>query len=55
VKALYRELNLERVYKDYEESSYQRLVALVDKGAEEGNLPKQLFLEFASRIYKRSA
>lgn len=55
VKTLYQELKLEQVYKEYEESSYQKLVLMVEEGATKANLPKQLFLEFANRIYKRNA
>ena len=51
VKALYRELQLEEAYRQYEEESYQRLVGMIDRGA--GSLPRGMFLEFAGRIYKR--
>lgn len=53
VKALYRDLSLEQQYRDYEESSYKRLVDMIDKQATEAGLPTQLFMEFAGRIYKR--
>ncbi len=55
MKTLYRELNLEAVYRDYEGASYQKLLGMVEKEAVEVGLPKQLFLEFANRIYKRVA
>lgn len=51
VKALYRELDLEQVYRDYEEESYQRLMGLIEREA--GTLPTAMFMEFANRIYKR--
>lgn len=51
VKALYRELQLEAAYHQYEEESYQRLVGMINRGA--GSLPRGMFLEFAGRIYKR--
>ena len=55
VKTLYRELEIERVYKEYEEASYKEIVGLIEKEAEPAGLPKELFLEFANRIYKRNA
>ena len=51
VKDLYRELNLEQVFREYEEKSYQRIVGLIDTGT--GSLPRGLFLEFLNKIYKR--
>jgi farnesyl diphosphate synthase len=55
VKTLYQDLGLEQLYWKYEESSYQKLVGMIEKEAVEAALPKELFLEFASRIYKRNA
>lgn len=55
VKTLYRELGLEQLYRDYEKSSYEKLAGMVDKVATEAGLPRELFLEFADRIYKRNA
>ena len=55
VKELYRELNLEQVYRDYEEKSYKRLMEVIEIEAAEVSLPKALFIEFANRIYKRNA
>ncbi|ESO97346.1 hypothetical protein LOTGIDRAFT_214193 [Lottia gigantea] len=51
VKKLYRDLNLSQVYQDYEEKSYQELMNLIEKSS--GNLPKQMFIAFAMKIYKR--
>ena len=51
VKELYKDLDLETVFREYEEESYHRLVQLID--AESTTLPKGMFLEFAGRIYKR--
>jgi farnesyl diphosphate synthase len=51
VKALYKELNLEQVYKDYEEQSYKDLMVSIE--TEAGSLPQGMFVEFANRIYKR--
>lgn len=55
MKKVYKELNLEQVYCDYEESSYSSLMELIEREATPAKLPKALFVEFANRIYKRSA
>ncbi|XP_054850149.1 farnesyl pyrophosphate synthase-like isoform X2 [Eublepharis macularius] len=51
VKQLYEELGLQSVYQEYEESSYQRLSALISQHAV--RLPSQIFLGLAQKIYKR--
>eukprot|EP00730_Choanoeca_flexa_P020474 TRINITY_DN9999_c0_g1_i1.p1 TRINITY_DN9999_c0_g1~~TRINITY_DN9999_c0_g1_i1.p1 ORF type:complete len:357 (+),score=121.40 TRINITY_DN9999_c0_g1_i1:2065-3135(+) len=51
VKELYKELNLEQLYKDYEEQHYQKLMGMIkDKS---GELPQAIFTDFAAKIYKR--
>jgi farnesyl diphosphate synthase len=55
VKKLYRELNLEQVYRDYEERSYRSLMELIEREAQAASLPSALFVEFANRIYKRKS
>ena len=55
VKKVYKELNLEQVYHDYEERSYSTLMELIESEATAAKLPKALFVEFANRIYKRNA
>ncbi len=55
VKELYRELDIRKVYLDYEESSYRELMALIEEQAAAASLPKGMFVEFANRIYKRNA
>ena len=55
VKELYRELNLEQVYRDYEERSYRSLMELIEREAKAASLPNTLFVEFANRIYKRKS
>jgi len=52
VKKLFAELELERLYKEYEENSYNEIVNLVDSFS--GALPKEIFYAFAKKIYKRS-
>jgi farnesyl diphosphate synthase len=51
IKALYKELDLESVFKTYEEKSYQELSALI---AGQQVLPQALFMEMLAKIYKRS-
>ncbi|XP_064603763.1 farnesyl pyrophosphate synthase-like [Liolophura sinensis] len=51
IKSLYKELDLESVYAKYEEESYEDLIKLINKFS--GNLPKEVFLTFALKIYKR--
>lgn len=51
VKQLYQELNLKNVYQEYEEESYKSILELISQKSE--NLPKEMFLEFVKKIYKR--
>ncbi len=51
MKQLYREMNIEKIYHDYEEESFQRLQVLIKERA--GTLPKAIFTDFAAKIYKR--
>ncbi|RUS85522.1 hypothetical protein EGW08_006730 [Elysia chlorotica] len=51
VKAIYKDLNLEKVYKDYEESSYQDLIKLINKT--NCKVSPEVFTDFADKIYKR--
>ncbi|XP_078064354.1 farnesyl pyrophosphate synthase, partial [Mustelus asterias] len=51
VKALYEELGLRGIYAQYEEQSYQRLLAVINQHCTK--LPREVFLTFAHKIYKR--
>lgn len=51
VKELYQELSLDQVYRDYEETSYQQLMSLINDTS--GPLPSSVFVSFAQKIYKR--
>lgn len=51
VKKLYNELELKKRYQEYEEESYQQILQLIARKSE--NLPKEMFLEFVKKIYKR--
>ncbi|XP_038052693.1 farnesyl pyrophosphate synthase-like isoform X2 [Patiria miniata] len=52
VKRLYKDLDLETVYKNYEESSYQDLMTSIDTHS--GHLPKEMFVAYARKIFKRN-
>ncbi|KAH8805900.1 farnesyl diphosphate synthase [Xylogone sp. PMI_703] len=54
VKALYNELKLEQIYKDYEEKRVGEIKRLIDGIDESGGLKKSVFESFLSKIYKRS-
>ena len=51
VKVLYHELQLKKLYEEYEEESYTRILELISQKST--NLPKGMFLEFVKKIYKR--
>ncbi|XP_022096427.1 farnesyl pyrophosphate synthase-like isoform X2 [Acanthaster planci] len=51
VKKLYKDLDLETLYHNYEESSFEELMALIDKHS--GSLPKEMFVAYARKIFKR--
>ncbi|KAJ3057169.1 Farnesyl pyrophosphate synthetase [Rhizophlyctis rosea] len=52
VKKVYVELDLENVYRKYEEESHGRISALIEK-VDESLLPREMFVTFMNRIYKR--
>ncbi|PLN85937.1 terpenoid synthase [Aspergillus taichungensis] len=54
VKALYRELDLERVYQEYEESTVSDLRSKIAAIDETQGLKKEVFESFLGKIYKRS-
>jgi len=51
VKSIYKQLDLESVYKKYEDDSYTELMGLIEQTA--GDLPKAIFIDFAQKIFKR--
>ncbi|KAG9299600.1 hypothetical protein G9A89_020771 [Geosiphon pyriformis] len=53
VKGVYRELNLENLYKEYEEKSYLHINELISK-LEESELKPQVFITYMNKIYKRT-
>ena len=52
VKNVFHELNIEKIYQEYEEKSYHRIRELVSQ-IDDDQLPRQMFLDFMDRIYKR--
>ncbi|KAJ8299569.1 hypothetical protein KUTeg_023629 [Tegillarca granosa] len=51
VKELYKDLNLSDLYLKYEEESYQEILTMIDQY--DGDLPKEVFVSFVNKIYKR--
>lgn len=54
VKALYDEMKIEQVYKEYEEKRVGELRELIAKVDESSGLKKEVFETFLGKIYKRS-
>jgi farnesyl diphosphate synthase len=56
VKQLYKELDLESVYRQYEEESFQQIQQMIAglEGSTAVTLPSAVFNDFAGRIYKRN-
>jgi farnesyl diphosphate synthase len=51
IKALYVELELEKLYLEYEEKSYKELTGIMEG---QSVLPKELFSSMLAKIYKRT-
>lgn len=51
IKALYRDLDLENLFKTYEEESYTAIQSLLDKVTD---MPKDVFNDLLGKIYKRA-
>ncbi|KAG0172562.1 Farnesyl pyrophosphate synthetase [Apophysomyces sp. BC1034] len=54
IKALYIELDIESVYKAYEEKSYKQISSLISQLDESVGVKKEVFTEFMDKIYKRT-
>ncbi|KAL4225699.1 hypothetical protein ACF0H5_016388 [Mactra antiquata] len=52
VKQLYKDLDLEKSFKDFEEKSYQEINTLIENNS--GHLPKEMFKSLVQKIYKRN-
>ncbi|KAJ3310418.1 Farnesyl pyrophosphate synthetase, partial [Blyttiomyces sp. JEL0837] len=51
VKKIYQELDIENVYRAYEEASYKRITGLIAQ-IDDSKLPREMFVTFMNRIYK---
>ena len=51
VKAVYNDLELQRAFLEYEQDSYEILIAAIDK---QNLLPRAVFTTFLQKIYKRT-
>lgn len=51
VKALYRDLELEKRFQEYEESSHNEIMAMIDSTPD---LPREVFMFLLQKIYKRT-
>mmetsp|Transcript_5911 Transcript_5911/g.9836 ORF Transcript_5911/g.9836 Transcript_5911/m.9836 type:complete len:439 (+) Transcript_5911:44-1360(+) len=58
IKQIYADLGLPKLYADYEQSSYEKIMAMKDSetGAilEQAGVPWQVFEKFLQKVYKRS-
>lgn len=55
VKQVYRDLNLEKTFKDYEDESYERITQMIKEvTAKNPVLPEKLFTGFLATIYRRT-
>lgn len=51
VKDVYHALQLPKVYSDYERTSYESLLTMIDECS--GAMPSEMFRVYAWKIYKR--
>ncbi|KAJ3188041.1 Farnesyl pyrophosphate synthetase [Irineochytrium annulatum] len=54
VKKVFVDLDIEGLYKKYEEESYGKVTALINAIKDDTGLPREMFLKFMQRIYKRT-
>ena len=50
IKGVFREINVESIFKQYEQESYERLSALI---SQQNVLPEEVFTALLKKIYKR--
>ena len=53
VKNLYVKLGLVEIFRDYESNFYDGIVEQIDRVSAENEIPKQVFLSFLAKVYKR--
>ncbi|OZJ06456.1 hypothetical protein BZG36_00616 [Bifiguratus adelaidae] len=54
VKEIYKELDLESVYRVYEDQSHKHISSLIEQVDESKGVKRQVFYEFMNKIYKRT-
>ena len=54
VKAVYKELNLEKRFEDFEATSHAELLALIDTVVQTTPIPRTVFTTLLAKIYKRA-
>ncbi|KAL3842660.1 hypothetical protein ACJMK2_020650 [Sinanodonta woodiana] len=52
IKLLYKDLEMEKLYRQFEDSSYDQLLTLINQL--NGPISKDIFITFAEKIYKRN-
>ena len=55
VKEVYEILQLQKVYKDYEDQAYKDIVEKIKLLSERSSLNPDIFFSFLSKIYKRQS
>lgn len=53
VKQVFTDLDMPGIYARYEEESYGRLMKLIQNIPLDSGLPREMFVTFMNRIYKR--
>jgi farnesyl diphosphate synthase len=54
IKKLYNDLQLERLYQEYEEKAVGQIKKLIAETDESDGLKKEVFESFLNKIYKRT-
>ncbi|XP_054161529.1 farnesyl pyrophosphate synthase-like [Oppia nitens] len=53
VKAIYKDLNIEELYRKYEDMTFDEICQLIDELTVSSKLPKNIFYGFLSKIHRR--
>jgi farnesyl diphosphate synthase len=54
VKNLYHQLELEKLFLQYEQDTYKQLRVMIDEATVDGKIPAEVYLSLLHKIYKRS-
>ena len=54
IKQIYKDLDLETVFREYEEASYKEISGLIDTFDESTGVPRECFRKLLAKIYKRN-